>query len=155
MAVSENALKGIMITKKIALGCDHTGPKLKNKIKSELESMGAQILDFGTDGNESVDYTDYAEKVSQAIINGDADMGVLICGSGVGISIAANRHREIRAANCINEEMASLARKHNNANVLALGARFVDTDTALKCLKTFFSTKFEGGRHERRVEKMS
>lgn len=144
-----------MIAKKIAVGCDHAGLDLKNKVIAELKKLGAKIIDSGTNTTDSVDYPDYAEKVSQAIISGKADMGVVICGSGIGISIAANRHKEIRAANCFNEQTASLARLHNNANVLALGARVIDEESALKCVRVFFSTEFEGGRHEVRIKKMS
>ncbi len=144
-----------IIARTIAIACDHAGPPLKTKIKKTLEAMGATVLDFGTDGTESVDYPDYAEKVVQAILNGKAQMGVLICGSGIGISIAANRHRKIRAALCHSEETARLARAHNNANVLALGARIVDEPTALACVQAFFTTEFEGGRHQERVDKMS
>jgi len=141
--------------RKIAIACDHAGPDLKERIKDELEVLGFEVLDFGTDDTNAVDYPDYAEKVSQAIITGQADMGVLICGSGIGMSIAANRHQEIRAALCHNEVAAELSRRHNNANVLAVGARTINEETAIACVRKFFNTEFEGGRHEDRIAKFS
>lgn len=144
-----------MTTKTVAIACDHAGPALKNTLKKALEKMGLTVLDFGTDETESVDYPDYARKVVEAIEAGKAEKGVLICGSGIGISIAANRHPKIRCALCHNEETARLSRQHNDANVLALGARMVDEATALAALKAFFTTDFEGGRHQRRVDKLS
>lgn len=143
------------MTTKIAIASDHAGPDLKEKIKAELENLGFEALDFGTNSGDSVDYPDYAKKVAEAIIAGEADKGVIICGSGIGISIAANRYKEIRAALCHNEETAKLSRLHNDANVLALGTRIVDDETALSCVRTFFSTDFEGGRHQRRIDKLS
>ncbi len=144
-----------IITKKIAIGCDHAGVELKGIISAEFESMGIKIIDFGTNNSDSVDYPDYAEKVSQAIIKNDAEMGMLICGSGIGMSIAANRHKEIRAALCNNNEVATLSRQHNNANILVLAARFIDEEAAINMVRTFFTTEFEGGRHEKRVAKFS
>ena len=117
--------------------------------------MGFTTLNLGTDSADSVDYPDFAEKVCAKIINKDADMGVLICGTGIGMSISANRHKEIRAALCHNEQTATLARQHNNANVLVLGARTTEEKTATACVKKFFTTDFEGGRHQPRVDKMS
>lgn len=143
------------IVNTIAVACDHAGTELKSLILAELRSMGAAALDFGTDGSESVDYPDFADKVAQAIHTGKAQMGVLICGSGIGISIAANRNRDIRAALCHSVDTATLARQHNNANVLVLGARVVDKPTATACVRAFFTTAFEGGRHQRRIDKMS
>lgn len=144
-----------MITKKVAVASDHAGPEMKKLVIKELQKLGIETIDLGTVSNESVDYPDYAEKLVDAVKNAEADMGVLICGTGIGMSIAANRHREIRAANCFNEETSSLARRHNNANVLALGARIIDLDTAAKCVHTFFTTEFEGGRHQKRLDKIS
>ncbi len=138
---------------KIALGSDHAGFELKEKIKKELENK-YKIIDLGTDSKTSVDYPDFGEKVARAILDKEADFGIIICGTGIGISIAANRHKGIRAAVCHNEETAKLAREHNNANILALGARIVDEDTALKCVKKFLETDFEGGRHSNRVAKL-
>jgi ribose 5-phosphate isomerase B len=139
----------------IAIACDHAGPALKSVLKRELEGMGFILKDFGTDGTESVDYPDYAKKVADAVAKGKADKGLLICGSGIGISIAANRNPKIRCALCHNEETARLARQHNDANVLALGARVVNEATAKACARAFFTTPFEGGRHQRRVDKLS
>jgi ribose 5-phosphate isomerase B len=141
--------------KKVAIACDHAGPKLKALLKAELHSMGIAVLDLGTDTEESVDYPDFANKVADAISQGKAEMGVLICGSGIGISIAANRHRAVRAALCHNQLTATLARQHNNANVLVMGARIIEEPLALKMLHAFFETPFEGGRHENRVAKFS
>lgn len=138
---------------KIAIGSDHAGVALKDFLVKN--SNTEKFVDFGTNSSDSVDYPDFAEKVSLAVKKGEAEIGVLICGSGIGMSIAANRHKEIRAALCLNEEMAKLSRQHNNANVLVLGARLTDEKTALSCLKTFLSTKFEGGRHQKRVDKLS
>ncbi len=143
------------ITKTIAIASDHAGCELKDAVKAELEAMGISVIDLGTNGNESVDYPDYGEKLAQSIINNQAEMGVAICGSGIGISIAANRHRQIRAALCHDEQTAALARQHNDANILALGARILDEQTALSCIRQFFTTEFEGGRHQRRVDKLS
>ena len=144
-----------MIAQKIAIASDHAGVKLKSKIKVLLEDMGAQIIDFGANSDESVDYPDYAEKVAQSIISGESEKGVLICGTGIGISIAANRHKEIRAALCCNAQMAEMTRLHNDANILVLGARMTNEEEALNIVATFFATKFEGGRHQRRIDKMS
>lgn len=141
--------------KTIAIASDHAGVGLKEKVKAELDRLGFKALDLGTNGTDSVDYPDFGAAVAKAIINKKADMGVVICGSGIGISIAANRFPEIRAALVHNEETAKLSRLHNDANVLALGARTIDENTALACVRAFFATDFEGGRHERRVEKLS
>lgn len=128
---------------------------MKAALLDYLVGQGYAMLDLGTDGTQSVDYPDFADAVADAIQSGKADTGVLVCGSGIGISIAANRHRHIRAALCTDGLMARLSRQHNNANVLVLGARLTGIDTAKDCLHQFLATKFEGGRHERRVAKMS
>lgn len=138
----------------IAMACDHAGLELKRALKDELASMGYEVLDLGTDSTDSVDYPDFADALAQAIREGAAETGVLICGSGIGISMAANRHRGIRAAPCQDVTTARLARQHNNANVLALGSRLIGIEVARECLHTFLTTAFEGGRHGRRVEKM-
>ena len=143
-----------MATEKIVVGADHAGFDLKEVIKSALQDKGFEILDVGTFGSESVDYPDFGHKLAKAIETGQAKRGVLVCGSGVGISIAANRHAGIRAANCLTVEMAKLARQHNDANVLALGSRLISEETALQCLDAFLTTPFEGGRHQQRVEKI-
>lgn len=139
----------------IAIGSDHAGVVLKQDIIAHLEFIGHSVLDMGTNSEESVDYPDFGYAVAREVIEGNADYGIVICGSGIGISIAANRFAEIRAALCQNPEMAVLARQHNNANVLALGARFIDRNTALSCVDTFLTTDFEGGRHLKRVDKLS
>ncbi|NDF11506.1 MAG: ribose 5-phosphate isomerase B [Proteobacteria bacterium] len=139
----------------VAIASDHAGVELKEALKGELKLLGLTPLDLGTTGPTSVDYPDFANALAEALKNGKAARGVLICGSGIGISIAANRHKHIRAALCHNEEVAVLSRQHNDANVLALGARVVSDAQAKKILRAFFTTDFEGGRHARRVEKMS
>jgi len=138
---------------KVAIASDHGGYKLKSKIKDHFPNL--DWLDLGTDGEDSVDYPEFGQALARAITNGEADQGVLICGSGIGISIAANRFPAVRAALCTSAEMATLSRQHNNANVIALGERITDEATALKCVETFFNTDFEGGRHERRIEKLT
>ncbi|MEQ9042623.1 MAG: ribose 5-phosphate isomerase B [Alphaproteobacteria bacterium] len=144
-----------MSAKPIAIASDHAGFDLKAILKKELEKMGFDVLDLGTDSTESVDYPDFADALANAIRRGEAERGVLVCGSGLGISMAANRYPELRAAPCHDAEWARLARQHNDANVLALGARLIDADAAKACLKTFLETPFEGGRHVRRVQKLS
>ncbi len=144
-----------MPVKPIAIASDHAGFELKAVLREEIRKMGYGVLDLGTDSANSVDYPDFADALAKAIGKGDADRGVLICGSGLGISMAANRYPEVRAAPCAGAEWARLARKHNDANVLALGARLIGADTAKACLKAFLETPFEGGRHERRVQKLS
>ncbi|HWA42088.1 MAG TPA: ribose 5-phosphate isomerase B [Hypericibacter adhaerens] len=140
----------------IAIAADHAGFELKELLKAELVRLGFQSLDLGTNGPESVDYPDFADKLAAALKEGRAARGVLICGTGIGISIAANRHRHVRAAVCHDGTSARLARQHNNANVLALGARLLGPEVAKDCLETFLATAFEGGeRHTRRVGKLS
>ncbi len=143
-----------MTDEKIVLASDHAGFELKSLLSRELDRLGYDILDLGTDSDDSVDYPDFADALVSAILDGRARRGVLVCGSGIGISMAANRHHGIRAAPCFSEEMARLSRQHNDANVLAFGGRLIDTDTAKKCLQVFLETEFEGGRHERRVRKL-
>jgi ribose 5-phosphate isomerase B len=143
-----------MSIQKIFLGNDHAGPKYVQEIKTYLESKGFEVEHLGSFGDESVDYPDFGEKVGRAVVGNEGTKGVVICGTGIGISIAANKVRGIIAANCRDEQMAELSRQHNNANVLGLGARFVSLETAKKILDAFFSTDFEGGRHERRVDKL-
>ncbi|MBS1775616.1 MAG: ribose 5-phosphate isomerase B [Bacteroidetes bacterium] len=138
----------------VAIGADHAGFEYKEKIKKTLESQGWQVADKGTYSIESVDYPDFAHPVATDVSEGKAAWGILICGSGNGVCITANKHQEIRAALCWTEELAQLARQHNNANVLCLPARFVSVEEANKMVKAFAGTDFEGGRHERRVEKI-
>ncbi len=138
----------------IAIASDHAGYALKELLKGELEAMGHKPLDLGTNSTDSVDYPDYGNALAQAIKEGKAQLGVAICGSGIGISIALNRHAGIRAALCSNGLAARLARQHNNANVLALGARLIGEDIAKNCLWEFLNSTFDGGRHQQRVEKL-
>lgn len=144
-----------MTSRLIALAADHGGYELKEQLKKELEGWGYRILDLGTDGPASVDYPDFAEAMAAAIRGKIADAGVLVCGTGIGISIAANRHPDIRAALVHDAVTARLSREHNDANVVAFGARVIGPEVAKDALKVFLSTEFEGGRHARRVAKMS
>jgi len=137
---------------KIAIGSDHAGLKLKNLIMESFEEY--DFLDAGTYSEESCDYPDYAEAACMKVINGEAEKGIVICGTGIGISVAANKVKGIRAALCFNEFMAEMSRKHNDANVLALGARVIGEDLALRIVERWFSSDFEGGRHQRRVDKI-
>ena len=141
--------------KKIAIAADHAGFEEKEKIKKTLDELGIEYEDFGTDSTASVDYPDYAEKVGKAIESGAVEQGILVCGSGIGIAIAANKMHGIRAAQAWNEETARLARQHNDANVLSIGARVISEEEIPKIVKAWLETDFEGGRHERRVEKIS
>jgi len=139
----------------IAIGCDHAGYDLKERIKSVLSDKGHEFLDFGTNSEESTDYPDHAHPVANAIEKNDAEIGILICGSGNGINMTANKHQGVRSALCWNEEIAELARLHNNANVVALPARFIDEALALRIVDRFLENNFEGGRHQRRVDKIA
>ncbi|MCB0721460.1 MAG: ribose 5-phosphate isomerase B [Ignavibacteriae bacterium] len=139
---------------KIAIGSDHRGVNYKKAIKEMLESEGVEVEDLGTDSDESVDYPDYATKVAQEVGKGNVDYGVLVCGSGIGVDIVANKVTGARSVNAVNEKMAEMSRRHNNANVISLGADLIDLDTALKNVRKFISTDFEGGRHQRRVDKI-
>jgi ribose 5-phosphate isomerase B len=143
-----------IMAKKIALAADHAGYEEKEKLKKTLDQMGVAYDDMGTDSSESVDYPDYARKVADAVARGDYEQGILVCGSGTGMAIAANRVHGVRAAVAWNEEIARLARQHNNANVLSIAARFTPDDEVKKIVKAWFDADFEGGRHERRVEKI-
>jgi ribose 5-phosphate isomerase B len=140
---------------KIAIGADHAGFELKEVIKQYLNSNGFNVKDFGAYSVDSVDYPDFAHPVADMVESGDAQLGIVICGSGNGINMAVNKHQGIRSALCWLPELASLARQHNNANVLALPARFISEEVALACVKSFLAAEFEGGRHERRVNKIS
>ena len=140
----------------IAIGSDHAGYGLKQAVMEHLKEKGLEYRDYGTYSEASCDYPDFAEAVSQAIISGEADRGILICGTGIGISIAANRHREIRAALCGDCFSAEATRQHNDANVLAMGARVVGEGLALKIVDTFLETPFSNGaNHVRRIGKLS
>ena len=139
---------------KLAIGSDHAGYELKKTVYSWLESNGHEVEDMGTYSNDSVDYPDYARKVAESVASGQSDQGVLLCGTGVGVSIVANKVRGIRAALAFNPEIASLARQHNNANILCFPARYSDPGAIEKSLENWFAAEFEGGRHERRVAKI-
>ena len=143
------------MTKKIALAADHAGFPEKEKIKRTLDELGIEYADMGTASTDSVDYPDYAQKVAEAVSRGDYEQGLLVCGSGTGMAIAANKIKGVRAAVAWNEDIARLAREHNDANVLALPARFMSDEEAVKVLKAWFAADFEGGRHAKRVEKIS
>jgi len=141
--------------KKISIGCDHAGFQLKGKVIQHLQNKGYTLTDRGCYSEESVDYPDFAHAVAEDLKTGTADLGVLICGSGNGISMAANKHQHVRAALSWLPEIASLARQHNNANILSLPARFVSEELALQIVDAFFDAEFEGGRHARRVDKIT
>lgn len=138
----------------IAIGCDHAGVDYKDVIKAHLESKGFLVKDFGTYTKDSVDYPDFAHPVAASVENNETAFGILICGSANGVAITANKHAGVRAAICWADELASLARQHNDANVICIPARFVDEATAIKMVDTFMNTAFEGGRHEGRVKKI-
>ena len=142
------------VKEKIAIASDHAGFQLKEKIKLNLEENGYGVLDLGTNSEEAVDYPDYGKALAQNILKGNVKKGIALCGTGIGISIAANRFTGIRAALCSNKEMAIQARKHNNANIIALGARSIDFECANKCIDAFLNTEFEGERHINRLEKI-
>jgi ribose 5-phosphate isomerase B len=139
----------------IAIGGDHAGFEYKEEVISYLEGKGVQVKDFGTDSSASVDYPDFAHPVASAVESGEFAFGILICGSANGVAITANKHQGIRAAICWGDELARLARSHNNANILCIPAKFVDTATAKEMVEIFAETVFEGGRHENRVNKIA
>lgn len=139
---------------KIAIGNDHAGTQLKIQLKTFLEEYGYELKNFGTDSDDSVDYPDYVHPVASTLENNEADFGILICGSAQGVAITANKHQNIRAAVCWESEVASLARKHNNANILCLPARFLSEKMANTIALLFLQTEFEGGRHQKRLDKI-
>lgn len=141
--------------KLIPIGCDHAGYELKQAIIKHLIKNGYEIKDFGTNSNESVDYPDFAHAVANFIEEKKAHLGILICGSGNGINMTANKHKEIRSALCWKPEIAQLARLHNDANIITLPARFITEEEAIKCVDIFLITIFEGGRHSKRIDKIS
>lgn len=144
-----------MKNNKIAIAADHGGVDLKSALITYLREHGVEIVDLGTNDTQSVDYPDYADAMARWIVLHNGSMGILICGSGIGMSIAINRHRHIRAALCSEALSAKLSRKHNDANVICLGARIIGIETAKDCVKKFITTEFESGRHTARVEKLS
>lgn len=140
--------------KTIAIGSDHAGFRLKETLKQYLNGKGYQVKDFGTHSEDRADYPDFGHPVAEAVESGELGMGILICGSGNGINMAANKHKGIRSALCWKKELAELARQHNDANVMALPARFISDEEAKECVDAFLNTGFEGGRHTDRVSKI-
>lgn len=140
---------------KIAIGGDHAGFTYKEMVKGVLAELGHEVKDFGPGSDASVDYPDHVHPLAKAVANKEFDFGILICGSGNGVAITANKHQHIRAALCWQPELACLARSHNNANVLCIPARFVPEDVAAEMVRVFLSTDFEGGRHQTRVDKIA
>ena len=143
------------LSKPIAIGADHAGYEYKTVIADLLRNKGLEVKDFGTFNLDSVDYPDFAHPVAEAVTNGEASVGVLVCGSANGVAIAANKHKDIRAAVCWQTEVALLSRQHNNANIICIPARFVSTPQAEEMVNVFVNTAFEGGRHEKRVNKIA
>lgn len=139
----------------ISIGCDHAGFPYKEPIVKLLQQRNLEVLDFGTDSPDSVDYPDFVHPAAEAVESGKAQFGILICGSGNGVAMTANKHQGIRAAVCWKNELAALARQHNDANMLAIPARFVSRRMALSMVRTFLDSSFEGGRHGRRVGKIA
>ena len=142
------------VDRAVLLAADHAGYALKEELEAHLADLGWQPRDLGPDSEESTDYPDWAGRLAREIAAGRASRGVLVCGAGIGMSISANRFRGVRAANCVDERMAALAREHNDANVLCLGSRLLEPGAAKRILWTFLETPFAGGRHQRRVEKI-
>ena len=141
--------------KPIAIGSDHAGFEYKEMLKNYLQQQQFQVTDFGTHNTDSVDYPDFAHPVATAVEHQEAAYGILICGSANGVAITANKHQQIRAALCWEDEIAALARQHNDANIICIPARFVTEDMAIKMITTFMHTAFEGGRHANRINKIS
>lgn len=140
---------------KIGIGSDHGGFELKEQIKAYFESEDIEYVDYGTNSTDSVDYPDYGKRIGEAIVNGEVDKGIVICGTGIGISLAANKVKGIRCALCGDTYSARMSRQHNNANALALGGRVIGRDLAIEIVSVWLKSEFEGGRHERRVNKIS
>jgi ribose 5-phosphate isomerase B len=141
--------------KKIAIGCDHAGFELKEEIKSYLTQKGYVVQDFGTNSLDSVDYPDYVHPLATSVENGENPLGIVICGSGNGVNITVNKHQGVRSALCWDPELAKMARLHNDANILALSARYVDPKISMACVDAFLENEFEGGRHQNRVNKIA
>lgn len=149
-----NNFNNSLITSKIAIASDHAGYSLKSIIINSLKETGCEVIDFGADDETPVDYPEYADKLTNPIASNSLSFGILICGSGIGMSICANRKKFIRAALCHNKEYAKLSRQHNDANVLVLGARFLSVEEALDIVSTFFTTEFSQDRHKARVDRI-
>ena len=143
-----------MKIKRVILASDHAGYKLKENIKKFLLKKRKKVLDLGTKNSKSVDYPDFAHLLSKKMTNNKNEFGILVCGSGIGMDMAANKHKNIRAALCYNLRSTKLSRQHNNANVMTIGSRLTKKNVALKCVSTFMKTNFDGGRHQRRVKKI-
>ena len=143
-----------MKTYRLAIGCDHAGFTTKEQLIPYLQELGHSVKDFGAFSEQSVDYPDQVHPLAQAVVNSEFDLGIVLCGSGNGVNITCNKHKGIRSALCWIPEIASLARMHNNANICAVPARFVDIQTAKEIVKAFLTTSFEGGRHAARVAKI-
>jgi ribose 5-phosphate isomerase B len=139
----------------IAIGNDHAGTQYKKTIQRRLEELGHKVINHGTDSSDSVDYPDFVHPVADMVAKGEAELGVLICGSGNGVSMTANKHQKVRAALCWTKEIAQLAREHNDANIISIPARFTSEPQAVAMVETFLNTPFEGGRHQRRVDKIA
>jgi len=139
---------------KISIGNDHAGPEYKKAIVRHLESKGIEVINHGTDTTDSVDYADFIHPVATDVENGTVDLGIIICGSGNGAAMTANKHQKIRAALCWNKEITALARQHNDANILSIPARYTSIEQAVDMVNTFLTTDFEGGRHQTRIDKM-
>lgn len=139
---------------KIAIGNDHAGTEYKLAVVGLLKSKNIEVINYGTDGTDSVDYPDFVHPVAEDVSLGKVDLGIIICGSGNGASMTANKHQKVRAALCWNKEITELAREHNDANILSLPARYLSLPQALEMVQTFLNTAFAGGRHERRIEKI-
>jgi ribose 5-phosphate isomerase B len=139
---------------KIGLAADHAGYGLKETLKQYLSKLGIEVSDFGTNSEESCDYADYAHPMASAVESGEVEIGISVCGSGNGINMTVNKHQSVRAALCWNKEISELARSHNNANVCSLPARFISENEAIEIVDIFLKTEFEGGRHQRRIEKI-
>lgn len=139
---------------KVGLGSDHGGFKLKEVVKDHLQSQGIECIDYGTHSEESVDYPEYGKKVGEAVVNGECDKGIVICGTGIGISISANKVKGVICALCSDTFSARMTRMHNNSNILAMGERVLGVGLALDIVDIWLKTEFEGGRHEKRVEKI-
>ncbi len=140
---------------KLAIGCDHGGFELKEAVRGYLEEHNIPYEDFGAYSTDSIDYAPIAAKAAKAVASGEADRGILVCSTGIGISIAANKVKGIRAALCTNEFCAEMTRRHNNANILCMGGKVIDKETALKLVDIFLNTEFEGGRHQRRIDQIA
>jgi len=139
---------------KISIGNDHAGTSYKNRLVDSLKANGYKVTNYGTDSNDSVDYPDFVHPVANDIEEGSVDFGIIICGSGNGANMTANKHQKVRSALCWTKEIAALARQHNNANIIAIPARFTSIEQAIEMVDVFLHTTFDGGRHERRVDKI-